>query len=162
MSSGANDRLLRIEAGARREQFVPLLLLADESERQVRGYLQQGDLYAFEVDGRVAGVVLTLPYDDRTAELKAVAVETTRQNQGIGTRMVNAVLQDLRARTVRRALVGTSNSGIDQIAWYQRLGFRLLRIERDFFSPDRGYPPAMEENGIRLRDMVWMDLSLQP
>jgi hypothetical protein len=36
----------------------------------------------------------------------------------------------------------------------------LLRIERDFFSPARGYPAVMEDNGIRLRDMVWMDLEL--
>jgi len=35
-----------------------------------------------------------------------------------------------------------------------------LRIERDFFSPARGYPAVMEDNGIRLRDRVWMDLDL--
>ena len=27
-------------------------------------------------------------------------------------------------------------------------------------SPARGYPAVMQDNGIRLRDMVWMDLDL--
>jgi hypothetical protein len=32
-----------------------------------------------------------------------------------------------------------------------------LRVERDFFTPARGYPEVMVDNGIQLRDMVWMD-----
>ena len=69
-------------------------------------------------------------------------------------------LAELRCRGVRRVVVGTANAGIGQLAYYQKAGFRLLRIERDFFSPARGYPAVMEDNGIRLRDMVWMDLEL--
>jgi hypothetical protein len=70
------------------------------------------------------------------------------------------VLADLRAGGVRRAIVGTGNSGIGQLAFYQKAGFRLWRIERDFFSPARGYPEGIEENGIPLRDMVWLDMEL--
>ena len=74
--------------------------------------------------------------------------------------MLAAVIDELRRRGVQRAIVGTANAGIGQLAYYQKAGFRLLRIERDFFSPARGYPAVMEDNGIRLRDMVWMDLDL--
>ena len=42
----------------------------------------------------------------------------------------------------------------------QKVGFRLWRIERDFFSEERGYAPDIEENGIRLRDLVWMNQEL--
>ena len=37
------------------------------------------------------------------------------------------------------------------------MGFRLRKIERDYFSPARGYPEGTTENGILLRDLVWMD-----
>jgi ribosomal protein S18 acetylase RimI-like enzyme len=84
----------------------------------------------------------------------------TQQNRGIGRRMLAAVIEELHRRGVRRAIVGTANAGIGQLAYYQKAGFRLLHIERDFFSPARGYPAVMEDNGIRLRDMVWMDLEL--
>jgi len=89
--------------------------------------------------------------------LKAVAIAPELQGQGIGKRMLAAVLEDLRARGVRRVIVGTGNAGIGQLAYYQKAGFRLLRIEREFFSPARGCPDAMHDNGIRLRDMVWME-----
>lgn len=157
----ADYTLISVAAGAGREQFLRLLLLADESLEQVRSYMHRGDLFAFvERDGAAVGVVLTIPDEEGIVELKAVAVDAARQNLGIGRRMLVAVLEELRRRGVRRAIVGTANAGIGQLAYYQKAGFRLLRIERDFFSPARGYPAVMEDNGIRLRDMVWMDLEL--
>lgn len=157
----ADYTLISVAAGAGREQFLPLLLLADESLEQVRSYMHRGDLFAFvERDGTAVGIVLTIPDEEGNVELKAVAVDAARQNLGIGRRMLVAVLEELRRHGVRRAIVGTANAGIGQLAYYQKAGFRLLRIERDFFSPARGYPAAMEDNGIRLRDMVWMDLEL--
>jgi ribosomal protein S18 acetylase RimI-like enzyme len=157
----SNFSWLRIPSGDARERFLPLLLLADESEKQVRSYMQQGDLYAFgsgnEIDD-AAGVVLAIPVDRDTVELKAVAVARPLQRRGIGKQMLRMVLDGIRERGVKRVIVGTANAGIDQLAYYQKLGFRLLRIERDFFSPERGYPETMVDNGIRLRDMVWMDL----
>jgi ribosomal protein S18 acetylase RimI-like enzyme len=157
----AEYTLIRVPAGTERERFLPLLLLADESLEQVRSYMQCGELYAFVGHNGVAvGIVLTLPAEQNSVELKAVAVDTTQQNRGIGRRMLAAVIDELRRSGVRRAIVGTANAGIGQLAYYQKAGFRLLRIERDFFSPARGYPAVMEDNGIRLRDMVWMDLEL--
>lgn len=157
----ADYNLISVAAGAGREQFLPLLLLADESQEQVRSYMHRGDLFAFvQPDGKAVGIVLTIPDEEGSVELKSVAVDTARQNLGIGRRMLAAVLDELRRRGVRRATVGTANAGIGQLAYYQKAGFRLLRIERDFFSPARGYPAVMEDNGIRLRDMVWMDLDL--
>jgi ribosomal protein S18 acetylase RimI-like enzyme len=157
----AEYTLIGVPPGTERERFLPLLLLADESLEQVRSYMQRGELYAFVGhDGVAVGIVLTLPAEQNSVELKAVAVDTTQQNRGIGRRMLAAVIDELRRSGVRRAIVGTANAGIGQLAYYQKAGFRLLRIERDFFSPARGYPAVMEDNGIRLRDMVWMDLEL--
>jgi ribosomal protein S18 acetylase RimI-like enzyme len=157
----ADYTLISVPPGAERERFLPLLLLADESLEQVRSYMQSGELYALVGrDQDAVGIVLTVPAEHGAVELKAVAVDTAQQNRGIGRRLLAAVIEDLRKRGVRRAIVGTANAGIGQLAYYQKAGFRLLRIERDFFSPARGYPAVVEDNGIRLRDMVWMDLEL--
>jgi ribosomal protein S18 acetylase RimI-like enzyme len=158
----STETLQRVPAGYARERFLPLLLLADESERQVRSYMQCGDLYVYASDAErdAAGVMLVIAAEEGAVELKAVAVAPHLQGQGLGLRMLRAVIDDLRARGVRRVIVGTPNAGIGQLAYYQKAGFRLLRVERDFFSADRGYPPHLEENGIRLRDMVWMDQDL--
>ena len=157
----ADYTLISVPPGPERERFLPLLLLADESLEQVRSYMQSGELYALVAgEGDAAGIVLTVPAENGAVELKAVAVDTAQQNRGIGRRLLAAVIEELRKRGVRRAIVGTANAGIGQLAYYQKAGFRLQRIERDFVSPARGYPAVMEDNGIRLRDMVWMDLEL--
>ena len=150
-----------VPAGGARDEFTSLLLLADESEAQVRSYYQTGDLYALRsVGGTTLGITLVVPEGQSAVELKAVAVVPELHGQGVGRRMLALIIDDLRAQGVSRAIVGTSNSGIGQIAFYQKAGFRLRNIERDFFSPERGYPENMEENGIRLRDMVWFDQDL--
>jgi ribosomal protein S18 acetylase RimI-like enzyme len=156
------DRVQRIAAGPDRDRFLALLLLADESEQQVRSYMNDGDLFAFYPSGEAdhAGMVLAIPLEDGVVELKAVAVEPAAQHRGIGKRMLAVVLAELKEQRYARAIVGTGNSGIGQLAYYQKAGFRLHHIERDFFSPQRGYDEGIEENGIPLRDIVWMDLDL--
>jgi ribosomal protein S18 acetylase RimI-like enzyme len=154
-----------IPSGPKRDRCIPLLLLADEAEQQVRGYYQGGELYALhesESDGNRApvGVVLALPIETDTVELKAVAIAPDWQNRGAGKQLLADVMTDLRRRGVRRVIVGTSNAGIGQLAFYQKAGFRLWRIERDVFNPERGYDPATRENGIAHRDMVWFDREL--
>ena len=155
----AEPRLHRIPPGSGREALLPLLLLADEPE-PLRRYLHRGDLYALTgSSGEMLGVTLVLPHPDepRTVELKAVAVDQSRHNRGLGRRMLREVLADLQNRGWRRVVVGTSNAGIGQMAFYQKVGFRLWRIERDYFTPEKGYDPDERENGLPHRDMVWFD-----
>jgi GNAT superfamily N-acetyltransferase len=105
-----------------------------------------------------------MPYGEtpETTKLKAVAVDQTRHNRGLGRRMLAGVLQDLRSRGTRRVIVGASNAGIGQIAFDQKAGFRLRCIERDYFTPEKGYDPDERENGLPHRDMVWFDQDLLP
>jgi GNAT superfamily N-acetyltransferase len=162
MSEDAPLSLDHVPPGPEREAFVPLLLLAD-AEPQVHGYLHLGDLYALRgADGGPLGVTLVLPdpTEPGTAELRAVAVDPTQHNRGLRRRMLAGVVADLRARGFRRSVVGTSNAGIGQIAFYQKAGFRLWRIERDYFTLEKGYDPDERENGLPHRDMIWFDQDL--
>ena len=150
--------LRRVPLGSERDAYLPLFHLADDSADQMLGYYQTGTLFALdEPDGTPVGLVLAIDEPDGSVELKAVAVDEARQGQGVGTRLLLAVLEELRARHVRRVVVGTSSSGIGQLAYYQKAGFRLARIERDYFTPDPATPRSSVENGIPVRDMVWMD-----
>lgn len=54
-------------------------------------------------------------------------------------------------------LVGTANSSIGNLAFYQKCGFRLCGIRRDFFL---SYPQPIWENGIRALDMVMFERDL--
>lgn len=151
-----------VPVGPERERWAPLLELADEPE-PLRVYLQDGDLYGLVgADGAPCAAILVITETPGVAELRAVAVAEAVQGQGVGTLMVNATLFVLAQLGVRRAIVGTASSGIRQLAFYQRCGFRLSHVERDFFTPDKGYPADLTENGIPIRDMVWMDRLVEP
>jgi ribosomal protein S18 acetylase RimI-like enzyme len=161
VASGRYAELVsRVPAGSR-ERFLPLFVLADESAQQVQSYMNTGDLYVyFSEDDIATGIVLAIPLEPDVVELKAVAIDPKQQGQGIGKRMLIDVLAELREIGCKRVVVGTANAAIGQLAYYQKAGFRLLSIERDFFSPARGYAEVIEEAGIRMRDMVWMDFIL--
>jgi ribosomal protein S18 acetylase RimI-like enzyme len=150
--------IVTIESGGGREMWIPLLQLADEPEL-LRRYVYDGVLYGVvdEPTDRPVGAVLVIDIDDQTAELRAVAVDEDDQGRGVGTWLVTEVCDRLRG-SGKRIVVGTASSGVRQLAFYQRLGFRLTHVERDFFTVERGYPLGLEENGIPTRDIVWMDL----
>ena len=161
---GLRLRLRSIEPGSARSAHLPLLLLADDAEDHVRRHLDDGELFVLEdAAGAAVGAVQAVPLgaDGRAVELTLVAVAADRQGSGVGKVLVAMVLDRLRASgRFDRVLVGTSNAGIGQIAFYQKCGFRLLRIERDHFDAARGYDGTETENGIVHRDLVWFDQPL--
>lgn len=153
------ESLCAAEAGPGRAALTALLLLADESPAQVARSIDDGDLYALEdAAGVPLGITLVPHHGDGTAELKAISVRPDRQGQGVGRRMLQQVLDGLRRNGTRRVLVATGASSLSPLALYLKLGFRPFRIDRDFFAPKRGYPEEIAENGIHLRDLVWLDL----
>jgi ribosomal protein S18 acetylase RimI-like enzyme len=158
----AGRRSLRVvPSGTERDAYLPLFHLADDSVAEVRAYYQTGTLFGLEQDsGDPIGLILAIPAGPDCTELKAVAVDPSLQGQGVGSSLLRAVLRLLREQGLRRVVVGTSSSGIGQLAYYQKAGFRLWKIERDVFTPARGYPEGIRENGIPLRDMVWLDQEL--
>jgi GNAT superfamily N-acetyltransferase len=160
MPATAAPELVEIPSGPDRLGWIPLLELADEPGPLLK-YIGDGDLYGFVgPDGVPQGAVLVIEAAPNVAELRAVAVAAALQGQGVGTLMINAVLFVLAQRGAKTALVGTASSGVRQLAFYQRCGFRPARVERDYFTVEKGYPADLRENGIPIRDMVWMDRDL--
>ena len=162
VESPAPPELVEIPSGPDRLDWIPLLELADEPG-PLRTYLGDGDLYGFVgPSGEPLAAILAIDDDSGAAELRAVAVAEATQGKGVGTLMVNTVLFVLAQRGARRSIVGSASSGVRQLAFYQRCGFRLSHIERDYFTPEKGYPADLAEDGIPIRDMVWMDRDLVP
>ena len=63
----------------------------------------------------------------------------------------------LKARGARAVEIGTGNSSLDQLALYQKLGFRTTGIVAGFLDD---YPEPIVENGIACRDMVRLRVEL--
>ena len=91
-------------------------------------------------------------------EIMNIAVAQQFQGKGVGKQLVNYAKSICKERGVRLLEVGTGNSSIGQIAFYQKCGFRIIGVERDFFA--RNYNHEIIENGIKCVDMLWLALEL--
>jgi GNAT superfamily N-acetyltransferase len=89
-----------------------------------------------------------------------MAVVEAQRGTGVGRALVTAALAHASGRGARRMVVGTGAADVGNLRFYQRLGFRMLRIERDVFTPAHGYPADLAVDGIPLRDRVWLDQPL--
>lgn len=91
-------------------------------------------------------------------ELVNVAVDEKYQGRGIGKQLVMHAIHQARRLSYQTIEVGTGNTGIGQLALYQKCGFRITGIDKDFFI--RHYPEKIYENGIQVMDMIRLSQEL--
>ncbi len=130
--------------------YLELLLLADPSEQAIRTYLPASTVITYQENNEVLGLLVLYPRG-QCPEIKNVAVSPHSQGKGIGTRLIEAAFEAARSAGADCLEIGTGNSSLRQLALYQRCGFRIVRIERDFFAD---YPEPIIEDGIRCLDLV--------
>jgi ribosomal protein S18 acetylase RimI-like enzyme len=145
-----------------------LLLLADPSRPRVEGYLAAGCCYvaalaeplpgAKRAGDAIIGVFVLAATGPRVYELMNIAVAERCQGRGWGKQLVHAAIAEARRLGAESLEVGTGNSSLQQLALYQKCGFRIVGVERDFFK--EGYGAEIYENGIRCLDMIRLSLSL--
>ncbi|MEV0800783.1 GNAT family N-acetyltransferase [Kribbella sp. NPDC050281] len=141
-----------------RDLLRPLFREADDSEQQLDAYLDLGAVFVAEDDGEIIGHLQLITGDD--VELKSMAVAECRRGTGVGRALVRAALEHCRQNAAKCLLVATAAADIGNLRFYQRQGFRMLRIERDAFVPSTGYPDEIVIDGIPLRDRVWLSQDL--
>jgi len=143
-----------------REILRSLFREADDSDQEIDVYLSAGDVLVAEDDGEIVGHLQLVGGED-DVELKSMAVAEGRRGGGVGRALVEAALRRCRDRGVRRITVSTASADTGNLRFYQRQGFRMLRIERDAFGPDAGYAEGIVIDGIPLRDRIWLDQELR-
>jgi ribosomal protein S18 acetylase RimI-like enzyme len=140
-----------------REPFLPLLLEADGSERVLRSYMNDGDLFEIRAEGRSVGICLLLEEGD-SVEIKNIALEEGSRGRGIGRLAIRAAADVARERGARRLVVGTADTAEGTIAFYRRVGFRDDGIRPGFFD---AYPEPMVVDGRTTHDMVMFAMDLE-
>ena len=93
--------------------------------------------------------------DAHTAEVKNIAVSESEQGKGYGKALLKYADQVAKEWECETLLIGTGNSSIGQLALYQKVGFEMLRIEKDFFL--RHYAEPIWENGIQCKHRVILE-----
>ncbi len=135
------------------EQLIPILLQAERSERALRWGLAHLSDAVYRVEdgsGALVGAV-SVQWRGDPCEIEELAVVPDRQGQGIGKQIVAWLIEEARRRGKHAMLVGTPNASIDNIAFYQKCGFRMDHIRRDYFLY---YREPLFDHGIQVLDML--------
>lgn len=135
-----------------------LLLLADDSKDAIEDYISRGRCYGTYINQSIVGIYVLLKTRAFTMELVNIAVKNEYQNKGIGKRMVLDAINRARLENAEVLEVGTLNCGINQLALYQKCGFRITNVDRDFFK--KHYEEKLMENGIECLDMIRLSIDL--
>ncbi|WP_026581169.1 GNAT family N-acetyltransferase [Bacillus sp. J33] len=143
-----------------KKEFSPkeLLLLADPSIELIEEYLVRGETYICEEDGQIMAVCVLLSTRPCTCEIVNIAVADSCQGRGIGRKLIEHSIQMARLHGYRTIEIGTGNSSIGQLALYQKCGFRITGVDRDYFV--RHYERDIFENGIQCKDMIRLSMDL--
>jgi len=136
---------------------MSLLLEADPAIERVQQYLMQCRGFIARDNQCYVGTYLLKALTAQRVELMNIAVLPDRQQQGIGSLLLNHALSTARAMHASTLELGTGTFG-HQLAFYQRAGFRVVAVEPDYFL--QHYPEPLFEQGIQHRDRLLLRCNL--
>jgi ribosomal protein S18 acetylase RimI-like enzyme len=99
------------------------------------------------------------------ADCEIVSIDSQRVGQGIGTRLINAVLEEARKRNCKRVFLITTNDNLNALGFYKKHGFEMVAIHRGAVNESRKIKPSIPligNNGIPLRDEIELEMNLNP
>lgn len=140
------------------QKLKELLLLADPNEELIKKYLVTGIAYAAFSNQRLVGAFILIPINSDRIELANLAVFEEFQGQGVGKNLLKLAIEVATTANYQFLNVGTGTTSFSALALYQKVGFRIIKVEPNYFG--KFYSQKLWENGIWLRDRLWLELSL--
>lgn len=132
-----------------------LLLLADPSKKIIDEYLVNSEIYNAKLNDEIVGVFVLYPLLNNSVEIKNIAVLDKYQGKGIGSLMLENAIQIAKKKKYVSIYIGTANSSIGQLYLYQKKGFDISEIKKDFFIEN--YSDPIYENGIQAKHMIMLE-----
>jgi ribosomal protein S18 acetylase RimI-like enzyme len=102
-------------------------------------------------------------YRTNAADCQLVAIGATRRGLGVGSALFAAVEEVAAAGGAERVWVVTSNDNTAALAFYQRLGFRIVACRPGEFDSFRARHPSLPRfgrHGIPIRDEIELEKRL--
>ena len=131
--------------------YMPLLLLADESEVMISKYLEKGRLFILEDNDSLVGEIVVTDEGDGILEIKNIAVYHEYAKMGYGRALIEFIENRFKNEySVIQA--GTGESPLT-VPFYKRCGFTYSHRIENFFLDN--YDHRIYECGVPLKDMVY-------
>ena len=139
-----------------KEQYLDLLLEADPSEKLIRQYLADGDLFVLTYENEVACVAVVTRVDDDICELKNIATEEKYRGKGYAKKMLKYLCDNYKQK-YEKMIVGTTENNIP---FYVKQGFdKYEKTIKNFFIDN--YEEEIKDGNLHCIDMYYYSKDLK-
>ncbi|WP_228258835.1 GNAT family N-acetyltransferase [Acinetobacter ihumii] len=128
-----------------------LLLQADPDWQSITQYVHDSLIFLVQDSEQNILGELCLIADNHLAEIKNLAIAKEYQGLGLAKGLIHYAIDYCQKQDIHTLIVKTGNSSLNQLALYQKCGFRMSYIETDAF---KDYPEPIFENGIHCVDQI--------
>jgi GNAT superfamily N-acetyltransferase len=88
----------------------------------------QGVFLVALLDGAIVGTGALLPEGGTTGRIVRMSVKKALRSQGLGTAILDELIQAARALSMDRIVLETTATWLDAVTFYQKRGFRSLGV----------------------------------
>ncbi len=139
-----------------KEQYLDLLLEADPSEKLIRQYLADGDLFVLTYKNEVACVAVVTRVDDDICELKNIATEEKYRGKGYAKKMLKYLCDNYKQK-YEKMIVGTTENNIP---FYVKQGFdKYEKTIKNFFIDN--YNEEIKDGDLICTDLIYYSKNLK-
>ena len=116
--------------------------------------------FVVENDNEWIGLVTFIIAKD---ECEVTSLDSLREGQGVGTKLIHAVVDKARNQTCKRVFLITTNDNLHALRFYQKRGFELVAVYRGAVNESRKIKPSIPltgNDGIPIRDEIELEMKL--
>jgi ribosomal protein S18 acetylase RimI-like enzyme len=106
--------------------------------------------------------LLTFVLEDSECEI--TSLDSLREGQGIGSKLIERAIEEARARGCKRLFLITTNDNLNALGFYQKRGFEIVAVYRGAVNRSRKIKPGIPlvgYNNIPLRDEIELEIPLK-
>lgn len=115
------------------------------------------DGFYFSEGETIIGLITYLVYDNI---LEITSLDSLREKQGIGSKLVELVLREAKERKLQKVVLITTNDNINALRFYQKRGFDMAYLYHNSINVSRKLKPEIPmvgENSIPLRHEIELE-----
>ena len=141
---------LEIKRIENKENYMDLLLEADPSEKAVRKYLEQSDVYGLKMGDVIISLAVILKIDSKTLELKNLVTKKEYRNKGYAKKLLKSLCGNYKQK-FDKMLVGTTENNIP---FYVKQGFdKYEKTIKNFFIDN--YNEEIWDGNLHCTDLIY-------
>jgi N-acetylglutamate synthase-like GNAT family acetyltransferase len=124
-------------------------------------HCQELDGFIAEMSGKKEGLIT---YRVRGGELEIMSLNSLVKEKGTGTALINRTIGFAKKTKIKRIWLITTNDNINAIKFYQRRGFKIVRVYPGAVNLSRRLKPSIPEigdHGIPISDEIEFEIRLE-